>query len=76
MNWLQRTSGSKESLQRMCLLKVILLHKVALGLEMGKLRKHDNLSSVVSKHGLAACVLREEEQCRVLLAAGLWLRAP
>lgn len=53
MNWLQRTSGSKERVQRMCLLKVIPLHSVAFRLEMGKLRKHDSLWSVVSEHGLA-----------------------
>lgn len=76
MSWLQRTSGSKERVQRMRLMKVISLHGVALRLEMGKLRKHDNLWSVVSKHGLAASAPHEEEECRVLLAAGLWLRVP
>lgn len=39
-------------------------------------RKHDNLWSVVSEHGLAARALREEEQHRVLLAAVLWLQVP
>lgn len=61
MNWLQMTSGSKAlqgtkalKVQRMHLMKVIPLRGVALRLEMGKLRKHDNLWSTVSKHGLAA----------------------
>lgn len=57
-------------------LKVIPLHRVALRLETGKLRKHDNLSAAVSEQGLVASAPREEEQSRVLLAAGLWLRVP
>lgn len=34
-------------------LKAIPLHRVALRLEMGKLKKYDSLSSVVSEHGLS-----------------------
>lgn len=46
-------------------LKVVLLHRSARrsGQKWGN-RKHDNLWSVVSEHGLAARALREEEQHR------------
>lgn len=84
-NWLQRTSGSEERGQRVCL-KVIPLHRAALRLDMGKLRKHNHLSSAVSKHGLAAerCARKSSiascsllgcgYECRSTLVAGDFLR--
>lgn len=58
-------------------LKVVLLHSSARrsGEKWGN-RKHDNLWSAVSEHERAARKLREEEQHRALLAAGLWLQVP
>ena len=84
MNWLQRTSGSKERVQRMRLLKVIPLHSIALRLEMGKLRKHDDLSSASTgwppecgarKRSVVSCLLLGcGYECRSKLSAGDFLR--